>query len=513
VPPGRRGRGTAAETQASSRLARSAPLTLPLSRRRERANGLGWAALRFGPGCRRATFLVGFSESPSVPNFWACRQPGAAVGPLHPGPITPHTTPAGSPTPDHLFHVKQCERRNVRVVLPTLAEALAQELSALAARDRLRRCPPVEGHSPAGPPSRTRTSIDDRPVVSFCSNDYLGLACHPRLLEAAQRAGVRSGFGAGAARLVSGDLPEHRALQQEVAAFLHLPAALLFPTGYQANLGVISTLANGSDLVVSDAANHASIIDGCRLSRASVRVYPHLDVAAARSALTDRASEYRRRILVTESLFSMDGDIAPLADLADVARASGSALVVDEAHAIGALGPSGRGLCAAAGVVPDVLVGTFGKALGCFGAFVAGTPELAAILQNRARTFIFTTAPPPSLAAAASAALELVLDLEGDRRRARLQEHARSLEAALSARTREPRRPQATPIIPVLFGEDRRALAASRALLERGFFVQAIRPPTVPEGTARLRVTLSADHTAGEVAALGEALTDFLAHS
>jgi 8-amino-7-oxononanoate synthase len=395
-------------------------------------------------------------------------------------------------------------------VLPSLAESLAQELSQLAARDRLRRCPALEA-AVDGRPSRTRTRLDGRPLISFCSNDYLGLACHPVLAEAAAEATRRSGFGAAAARLVSGDLPEHRALQHDVAAFLELPAALLFPTGYQANLGLITTLANGSDLIVSDAANHASIIDGCRLSRASVRVYPHLDVGAARAALTDNASQYRRRLLVTESLFSMDGDTAPLADLADLASSTGAALLVDEAHALGVLGPSGRGLCAAAGIRPDALTGTFGKAFGSAGAFVAGTRELHAILENRARTFVFTTASPPGLAAAASAAVHLVQTAEGDQRRKTVLGHIQTLASALGGATLA--RSHWTPIIPVLLGPDRRALAASRELLEAGFFIQAIRPPTVPEGTARLRVTLSAAHTKSEVAALASALAQILPRS
>jgi 8-amino-7-oxononanoate synthase len=399
-----------------------------------------------------------------------------------------------------------------RCVLSSLSEALAQELAGLAARDRLRRCPPLD-RSTLGPPSRTRAALQGQQVVSFCSNDYLGLACHPQLIEAARATASRSGFGAASARLVSGNLPEHRSLEQAAAAFVALPSALTFPTGYQANLGVLATLANGSDLIVSDAANHASIVDGCRLSRASVRVYPHLDVAAARAALTERASDYRRRLLVTESLFSMDGDIAPLADLAEVARTTDSAFVVDEAHAVGALGPGGRGLCAAAGVIPDALTATFGKAFGCFGAFAAGSPELTAILQNRARTFMFTTAPPPALAAAATAAIELVAGPEGETRRATLLAHIRYLERQLSVRARIPVRRHQTPIVPVILGDDRRALAGSRTLLERGFFVQPIRPPTVAEGTARLRITLSAEHTTDQVAALSEAVAEIFVRS
>jgi 8-amino-7-oxononanoate synthase len=411
-----------------------------------------------------------------------------------------------------MFHVEH--PRNAYIVGPvllTLAESLSQELAALAARDRLRRCPPLEAEPyPAGP-SRTHVELDGHRVVSFCSNDYLGLACHPALLAAASAAALHSGFGAGASRLVSGDLPEHRSLETRISSLVGLPAALLFPTGYQANLGLLSTLANGSDLIVSDAANHASLIDGCRLSRATVKIYPHVNVSAARAHLTDAASDYRRRFLVTESLFSMDGDTAPIADLADVARMTRSAFLVDEAHALGVLGPSGRGLCAAAGVTPDALTGTFGKALGGFGAFVAGAPELRAILENRARTFVFTTSPPPLVAAAAEAAIHLALGPEGDDRRAVVASHAEVLLCRL-ARLPFLRHPSRNaPIIPVVLGDDRRAVDVSRSLLTRGFFAQAIRPPTVPEGTARLRLTLSAAHTRDEVSALADTLLDLLA--
>jgi 8-amino-7-oxononanoate synthase len=395
-----------------------------------------------------------------------------------------------------------------RRVLPSLLESLTQELSALSERDRFRQCPPFHGGTPDGP-SRTHDLLHGQAVLNFCSNDYLGLACHPAVAEAAASSSRRSGFGAGAARLVSGEQQEHRLLEQQLAAHVGLPAALLFPSGYQANIGVVTTLAGPGDLLVSDAANHASIIDGCRLSRATVRVYPHRDVDAARLALSADPSQYRRRILLTESLFSMDGDLAPLAALAELARASEAALVVDEAHALGVLGPGGRGLCAAAGIVPDALVGTLGKALGSAGGFVAGSPELRSILQNRARTFIFTTAAPPSVAAAAHAALQLATSPEGDRRRAILSAHV----TALLSRT--PRAPAAhsSAIVPIILGDDRLALHTSRALLDRGLFVQAIRPPTVPEGTARLRLTLSAAHTPGEVDRLAAVLTDLLAAS
>jgi 7-keto-8-aminopelargonate synthetase-like enzyme len=243
---------------------------------------------------------------------------------------------------------------------------------------------------------------------------------------AAAEAAQRDGYGASAARLVSGDLPAHRELEGRLAAFLDRPAALLFPSGYQANLGVVSALAGPEDLIVSDALNHASLIDGCRLSRARVAVFPHADVGAAAAALAS-APAARRRLIITESLFSMDGDAARLADLAELARSTDAILVVDEAHAIGVHGPSGRGLCAAAGVLPDVLIGTLGKALGAGGGFVAGSSALREYLVNRARTFIFTTALPAPVAAAGGRALEIASGPEGDQRRTRLGELGREL--------------------------------------------------------------------------------------
>jgi 8-amino-7-oxononanoate synthase len=379
-------------------------------------------------------------------------------------------------------------------VLDSLDEALTQELADLAEADRLRACPPLTG------PSRTAPTLAGAPLLSFCSNDYLGLADHPALAEAAHQAAAANGFGAGAARLVSGDLPEHRALEAGLASLLGVEAALLFPTGYQTNIGVLTALAGRDDLIVSDAANHASIIDGCRLSRAEVAIFPHRDMAAARTILSAAGRRHRRRLLVTESLFSMDGDLAPLPDLAELARAHDAVLVVDEAHALGALGPSGTGLCRAAGVRPDVLVGTLGKAFGAHGGFAAGNTKLRTVLVNRARTFIFTTAAPPPLAAAALAALELLRGPEGDSRRRALAARIHQLRDALT-----PEAP-ATPIVPHILGSASAALAASAALREQGLFVQAIRPPTVPAGTSRLRITLSAAHRPEDVDRLLAAL-------
>jgi 8-amino-7-oxononanoate synthase len=377
------------------------------------------------------------------------------------------------------------------------AALLQSELDELAGADRLRAPAELSGAS------RQRPTSGGIPLLSFCSNDYLGLAAHPALLRAAAEAGEREGFGAGAARLVSGDLPSHRGLEADLAAFLGREAALLFPSGYQANLGAVTALAGAEDLIVSDAANHASLIDGCRLSRATVVVYPHADAEAARTALR-RPGSFRRRLLVTESLFSMDGDAAPLADLARVAAEADAILLVDEAHALGALGPGGRGLCAGAGISPDVLIGTLGKAFGAGGGFVAGPTALRQLLLNRARTFVFTTAPPPSVAAAARAALSLVSGPEGELRRRRLAARRDQLVSSLGGRLPE----VPGPILPLVLGSDRAALDAAATLRARGLFVPAIRPPTVPEGTARLRITLSSEHAQDEVERLATALRE-----
>jgi 8-amino-7-oxononanoate synthase len=393
-------------------------------------------------------------------------------------------------------------------VLATLAAELAAELHELEQRGRLRVCPELDGDD------RTRPVAGSRTLLSFCSNDYLGLARHPDLRQAAERAATAIGFGASASRLVSGDLPAHRELERALAAFVGLPAALLFSTGYQANLGVVTTLAQRGDVIFSDAENHASLIDGCRLSRAEIHCYPHADLGALAESLRSSPppcspspplSRAPRRFIITESLFSMGGDLAPLAELAALAAEHGAILIVDEAHALGVMGPGGRGLCAEAGIIPDALIGTLGKAFGSFGGFVAGTPELRHLLVNRARTFIFTTAPPPAVSAAAHAALALIASSEGDRRRRALFDRIEQLRTLLPLPTA-----RNAPIIPVILGADRAALAASHALHEQGIFVQAIRPPTVAEGTARLRITLSADHAAADVTALAAAVRPFL---
>jgi 8-amino-7-oxononanoate synthase len=379
---------------------------------------------------------------------------------------------------------------------------LEAELAALSAVDRRRACPEVAGDS------RVHVQVSNQPRLSFCSNDYLGLAAHPQVLAAAASAAARDGFGGSASRLVAGDLPAHRELERRLAEFLGCPATLVFPTGYQTNLGLLTSLAGSDDLIVSDALNHASIIDGCRLSRAKVAVYPHGDAAAAGRLLNQSA--FRRRIVVTESLFSMDGDVAPLAALAEAAATQDAILIVDEAHAFGVLGPGGRGLCAEAGIVPDAMIATLGKALGSAGGFVAGHGALRDLLVNRARSFIYTTALPPPVAAAAGAALDLMSGPDGDRRRAVLDGHRDWLLQELTrlGLADQAARRAIGPIVPIMLGDEARALRVSAGLAARGIFVPAIRPPTVPLGSARLRITLSAAHDRGDLDALVTALAE-----
>ena len=381
-------------------------------------------------------------------------------------------------------------------MLQSLADQIASELLALESSSRLRTCTTLAGIS------RVNVILEAQTLVSFSSNDYLGLACDPRLQAAASKAASTSGFGASASRLVSGTQPEHSALETALASFLCLPAAILFPTGYQANLGVIGALAGPDDLLVVDRAAHASLLDGCRLSRARLAVYSHLDADKAERHLSRLGPSARRRFLLTESLFSMDGDIAPLHQLASIAAAHDAALIVDEAHAFGCLGPSGRGLCAQFDVHPDVLIGTLGKALGASGAFVAGTRDLCDYILNRARTFIFTTGLPIPVAAAAQAALQILSSSEGDRLRHRLSLLACQLRAALHL----PPASVPSPILPFTIGPNQATLEASLHLRSRGFFVQAIRPPAVREGTSRLRITLSSRHTEQQISDLADAV-------
>lgn len=335
--------------------------------------------------------------------------------------------------------------------------------------------------------------VDGQQLVNFGSNDYLGLAADPRLVEAARAALIAAGCGAGASPLVSGRHDWHRRLEARLAEFESTAAALLFTSGYAANVGTIAALAGARDAVFSDEKNHASIIDGCRLSRAGVFVYRHRDAAHLASLLAAERSA-RRRLIVTDAIFSMDGDLAPLVELAELADRHDAALMVDEAHATGVWGAQGRGLAEALGVADrvDVHLGTLSKALGAAGGFVAGSAPLVDWLTNRARSYVFSTAAPPALAAAALAALEVVRD-EPARRTALLAAAAALRERlrALGWSTLD----SASQIVPVVVGQPEPTMALSARLRERGLLVPGIRPPTVPRGQSLLRISLCHGHT------------------
>jgi 8-amino-7-oxononanoate synthase len=369
-----------------------------------------------------------------------------------------------------------------------VAERL-EELRESGLRRRLRL---IEGAQ--GP----RVQLDGEAVLLLCSNNYLGLADHPRVREAAAEAALRWGAGAGAARLISGNMTPHRQLEERLASFKRYEAALLFGSGYLANVGVISALTGRGEVVFSDELNHASIVDGCRLARAETFVYRHGD--AEHLAWGLREAGERASLIVTDGVFSMDGDVAPLADLARLARSHDCRLMVDEAHATGAIGPGGRGSVAAADLSGDVdvVVGTLGKALGSYGAYVCSNAELSEYLLNTARSFIFSTALPPPALAAAMAALEL-LEAEPERVE-RLRANAATLRQGLSAEGL-PAGGAPSQIVPLEVGDAERTMDLCERLLERGVFAQGIRPPTVPAGSSRLRFSVMATHEGAELRA------------
>lgn len=338
-------------------------------------------------------------------------------------------------------------------------------------------------------------TLDGRRVLMLCSNNYLGLANHPGLVEAVAAAARDAGVGAAASRLISGSMRAHGELEERLAAFKNTEAALLFNSGYHANVGVIAALVGPEDTVLSDELNHASIIDGCRLSRARAQVYRHLDLDQLEAGLRLPA---RRKLVVTDSVFSMDGDIAPLPGICDLAARYGAMVMVDEAHATGVLGATGAGVVELHGVRDRVTVqmGTLGKALGCFGAFVAGQRQVIDLLLNTARSFVYTTALPPAIVAAAAAALTLV-ETEPERRGQTLANAAR-LRAGLQ-RLGYVVPADETPIVPVMIGDPVETMSQCDQLLAEGIFVQGIRPPTVPAGTARLRATTMATHEPGDI--------------
>jgi len=376
------------------------------------------------------------------------------------------------------------------------------ELKQLEAIGRLRMPRVVDG---ARAP---RIVLDGSQVLDLSSNDYLSLASDPRLVAAAQAAADEAGVGAGASRLIVGNHRLHEELEGSIAEWLRTGAARLFGSGYAANVGTLSALLGPGDVVFSDELDHASIIDGCRLAKAQIVVFPHRDLAALDEQL--RTHTARRRMVVSESLFSMDGDLADVEGLAALAKKHGAAFMLDEAHAIGARGPEGRGVAAELGVVPDLLVGTCGKALGGYGAFVATSPAISKLLWNRARSLVFSTALPPMISAAVIAAIGIVRSSEGDVRRQNLA--SRSMQ--LRARIRGLGGHADSAIAPLVIGDDARVMEISARMYERRVFVQGIRYPTVPEATARLRISLSAGHSAADIEmaaiALGDAMSQEL---
>ena len=358
-------------------------------------------------------------------------------------------------------------------------------------------------------PQGPRVLLDGTPVLLLCSNNYLGFADHPRVREAAADAAMRWGVGAGASRLVSGTMTIHERLERRLAEFEETEACVLFGSGYLANIGVLTALGDAGRTIFSDALNHASIIDGCRLARASTFVYDHCDLDHLQWALRKHGQD--GDVIVTDSVFSMDGDVAPLAGIVELARRHGVRVVVDEAHATGALGPGGRGAIAEAGLdgQVDVLVGTLSKTLGSYGGYVCASGEIVELLINSARSLIFSTAPSPPAIAGALAALEMLI--EQPLRPEKLQATAELLRRELAA-AGMPAAGGRTQIIPLIIGDADTAVRLAEAVLARGVFAPAIRPPTVPEGTSRLRLTVMASHTAtelaGAVAALGAAAAD-----
>jgi glycine C-acetyltransferase len=347
-------------------------------------------------------------------------------------------------------------------------------------------------------------TIDGKEVLNFCSNDYLGLASDLRLQEAAARALVQYGVGSGASRLVCGNSFEHEALEKEIALLKHTEAALVFNSGYAANTGIIPALVGRDDVVFSDKLNHASIVDGIILSRADLKRYPHCDMAAL-ADLLEKTKTSGRKLIVTDTVFSMDGDIAPLKEITALARRYGAWLMVDEAHAFGVFGARGAGLVEAMGLEGqvDVQMGTLSKAAGVSGAYVAGSNTLRDYLVNHARSFIYTTAQPSALAVAAGEALRIIRDEPS--RRERLKKNADHLRKEIRAFGFDTLNSQ-SPIIPLVLGEADKALLWSKEFFKRGIFVSAIRPPTVPEHTARLRITVTSEHTSGDLSRLLDVL-------
>ena len=383
-------------------------------------------------------------------------------------------------------------------------EALARaSLDAVRERGTYRRMRVLSGAQAA------RMEVDGKQVSLFAGSNYLDLAHHPEVTEASARASRDYGCAAGGSRLINGNLDLHEALEEELAAFLGTPSALAFNTGYMANVGGIPALVGKGDTLVSDSLNHASIIDGARLSKASVRVFPHGDLDALDAVLDECASGPGRTLLVVDGVYSMDGDMAPLAPMVESAKHHGAMVMLDDAHGTGTLGARGRGSAEHQGVVEgiDVLVGTLGKSLGSFGAFAAGPAILRDLLVNVARSFIFSCALAPPQVAASRAALAVVR--REPQRRWRLQSNAARLRERLGAHGISTQ-PSQTQIVPVVIGDNEPTMKICEDLLDRGFYAQGIRHPSVPRGTARLRITLMASHEETEIDALADALAELV---
>jgi 8-amino-7-oxononanoate synthase len=382
-----------------------------------------------------------------------------------------------------------------------MSTTIQQELEQIRERGLFRSTRLITGKQ--GP----RVEMDGRDVLMLCSNNYLGLADSPDLIQASVEAVERYGTSSGASRLVSGTMALHELLEAEVAAFKRTQAALIFNSGYAANTGIIAALVGRGDVIFSDRLNHASIIDGALLSSARIIRYPHNDVSALESLLKMHRGA-GRALIVTDAVFSMDGDIAPLRDLVELKKAHNALLLVDDAHGSGVLGGDGSGTAELLGVSGDVdiLMGTFGKALGSFGAYAALSAELRALLVNRARSFIFSTSLPPAVLGASLAALKIVRSPAGKGLRENLTTNAVHLRSRLSAAGFQ--LPEgSTQIIPVLTGQTEVTMRFSGMLLEEGIFVQGIRPPTVPAGSCRLRCTVMASHTRQDMEWAAERIT------
>lgn len=379
-------------------------------------------------------------------------------------------------------------------------DQLTQDLAAIDQAGLRRRLRTLE--APCGPLAR----VDGRELISFCSNDYLGLASEPALIEAAVAGARQWGVGSGSSHLVSGHFAPHAALERRLAEFTGWPRTLLFSTGFMANQAILPTLVGRGDAIFSDELNHASLIDAARLSRAEINRFPHNDMATLEKQLA--ASPIRRKLIVADAVFSMDGDLAPLPELFALAERHDAWLVIDDAHGFGVLGEHGRGSLSHFGLPASprvIYMGTLGKAAGAAGAFVAGSETLIEWLVQRARSYIFTTGSSPLMACALLASIDLI-EL-GDARRQQLHVLAAQLRAGLDG-TRWQLLPSPTAVQPIVIGDNRETVRVAEELFARGLWVPAIRPPTVPAGTARLRVSLSATHTEAMVAQLVDALKE-----